>query len=148
MGTAGRSAPLRRAGSLLGLLGAELGAVLALHWLGRFPGLRIGWDEPVSWMLSSPVQEVLGALLRTVGLVMAYWLLASTVLYLLASLTRLPAAVRAVGWATLPPPSGHCPTRPCASWPMPCTGTSTRAARPSARTPRRAQRTPSARDSP
>jgi hypothetical protein len=102
MGTAGRSAPLRRAGSLLSLLGLELGAVLALHWLGRFPGLRIRWDEPVPWVLSSPVQEVLGALLRTVGLVMAYWLLASTVLYLLASLTGLPAAVRAVGWATLP----------------------------------------------
>jgi uncharacterized membrane protein YgcG len=102
MGTAGRSAPLRRTGSLLGLLGLELAAVLALHWLGRFAGLRIRWDEPVRWLLSSPVQEVLGALLRTVALVMAYWLLASTVLYLLASLTRLPAAVRAVAWATLP----------------------------------------------
>jgi hypothetical protein len=102
MGTAGRSAPLRRTGSLLGLLGAELAAVLALHWLGRFAGLRIRWDEPVPWLLSSPVQEVLGAVLRSVGLVMAYWLLASTVIYLLASLTRLPAAVRAVAWATFP----------------------------------------------
>ena len=101
-GTAGRTVPLRRTGSLLGLLGLELGAVLGLHWLGRFPGLRIDWDEPVRWLLSSPVQEILGALLRTVGLVMAYWLLASTVLYLLASLTRLPAAVRAVSWATIP----------------------------------------------
>jgi hypothetical protein len=102
MGTAGRSAPLRRTGSLLGLLGLELAAVAGLHWLGRLEGLRIGWDDPVAWLLSSPVQDVLGALLRTVGLVMAYWLLASTLLYLLASLTRLPAAVRAVGWATLP----------------------------------------------
>jgi hypothetical protein len=102
MGTAGRSAPLRRTGSLLGLLGLEVAALVGLHWLGRFEGLRIGWDEPVPWLLSSPVQEVLGALLRTVGLVMAYWLLASTVLYLLASLTRLPSAVRAVSWATLP----------------------------------------------
>jgi hypothetical protein len=102
MGTARRSAPLRRTGSLLLLLGLELAAVLLLHWLGRFAGLRIGWEEPVEWLASSPVQEVLGALLRTVGLVMAYWLLASTVLYLLASLTRLPAAVRAVSWATLP----------------------------------------------
>jgi uncharacterized membrane protein YgcG len=102
MGTAGRTAPLRRTGSLLGLLGLELAAVAGLHWLGRIEGLRIGWDKPVPWLLSSPVQDVLGALLRTVGLVMAYWLLASTLLYLLASLTRLPAAVRAVGWATLP----------------------------------------------
>jgi hypothetical protein len=102
MGTAGRSAPLRRTGSLLALLGAELTAVLALHWLGRFPGLRIRWDEPVPWLLSSPVQEVLGALLRAVALVMAYWLLVSTVIYLLASLSRLPSAVRAVAWATFP----------------------------------------------
>ncbi|HET9289534.1 MAG TPA: hypothetical protein VFQ49_00535, partial [Actinomycetes bacterium] len=102
MGTAGRSAPLRRTGSLLALLGAELAGVLALHWLGRFPGLRIRWDEPVPWLLSSPVQEILGAILRTVALVMAYWLLVSTVSYLLASLSRLPSAVRAVAWATFP----------------------------------------------
>src|SRR5829696_450444 len=102
MGTAGRTAPLRRTGSLLGLLGLEVAAVLGLHWLGRFPGLRIGWDEPVPWVLNSPIQNVLGSILRMVALVMAYWLLASTVAYLLASLTRLPGAVRAVGWATLP----------------------------------------------
>src|SRR5918999_209175 len=102
MGTAGRPAPLRRTGSLLGLVSLELAAVLALHWLGSFQGLRIRWDEPAACILSSPVQEVLGAVLRMVGLVMAYWLLASTVAYLLASLTRLPGAVRAVRWATLP----------------------------------------------
>ena len=102
MGGAGRSAPLRRTGSLLGLVGLEAAALAGLHWLGRFEGLRIGWDHPVPWLLSSPVQDVLGALLRTVGLVMAYWLLTSTLLYLLASLTRLPSAVRAVRWATLP----------------------------------------------
>ena len=102
MGTAGRTAPLRRTGSLLGLLGLEVAAVLGLHGLGRFAGLRIGWDEPVSWLLNSPIQNVLGSVLRMVALVMAYWLLASTVAYLLASLTRLPGAVRAVGWATLP----------------------------------------------
>jgi hypothetical protein len=102
MGTAGRTAPLRSTGSLLGLLGLEVAAVLGLHGLGRFAGLRIGWDEPVPWLLNSPIQNVLGSILRMVALVMAYWLLASTVAYLLASLTRLPGAVRAVGWATLP----------------------------------------------
>jgi LysM domain len=102
MGTAVRPAPLRRTGSLLGLVGFELAAVVGLHWLGRLPGLRIRWEAPVPWLLSSPVQEVLAAVLRMVGLVMAYWLLASTLLYLLASLTRLPAAIRAVSWATIP----------------------------------------------
>jgi hypothetical protein len=102
MATADRSAPFRRAGSLLALLGLELAAVLGLHWLGRFPGLRIAWDRPVQWLLSSPLQEVLGAILRMVGLVMAYWLLASTLIYLVASLSRLPAALRALRWVTLP----------------------------------------------
>jgi hypothetical protein len=102
MATADRSAPFRRAGSLLALLGLELVAVLGLHWLGRFPGLRILWDRPVQWLLSSPLQEVLGAILRMVGLVMAYWLLASTLIYLVASLSRLPAALRALRWVTLP----------------------------------------------
>jgi hypothetical protein len=102
MGTVSRTAPLRRTGSLLGLLALEVAAVLGLHWLGRFTGLQVRWDEPVPWLLDSPIQDVLGSLLRMVALVMAYWLLASTVAYLLASLTRLPGAVRAVGWATLP----------------------------------------------
>jgi hypothetical protein len=102
MAAGSRTAPLRRTGSLLGLLALEVAAVLGLHWLGRFPGLQVRWDEPVTWLLDSPIQNVLGSLLRMVALVMAYWLLASTVAYLLASLTRLPGAVRAVGWATLP----------------------------------------------
>ena len=102
MATANRSAPFRRAGSLLALFGLELAAVVGLHWLGRFSGLRIPWDRPVPWLLSSPLQEVLGAVLRMVGLVMAYWLLASSLIYLVASLSRLPAALRALRWVTLP----------------------------------------------
>jgi hypothetical protein len=102
MAISDRSAPFRRAGSLLALLGLELAAVVGLHWLGRFSGLRIPWDRTVPWLLSSPLQEVLGAILRMVGLVMAYWLLASTLIYLVASLSRLPAALRALRWVTLP----------------------------------------------
>ncbi|HYY81770.1 MAG TPA: hypothetical protein VFD04_21690, partial [Actinomycetes bacterium] len=102
MVTSGRSAPLRRAAALLAMLGLEAAGVLALHWLGHFHALQVDWERPVHWLLASPVQDVLGALLRLVGLAMAYWLLASSLLYLLAGLTRLPAAARAVGWFTLP----------------------------------------------
>src|SRR5919108_5944536 len=102
MVTSDRAAPLRRVGSLLGLLGLEVAAVAGLHWLGRLAALRIPWGRPLPWLLDSPVQNVLGSLLRMVLLVMAYWLLASSVLYLLASLSHLPAAVRAVRWVTLP----------------------------------------------
>src|SRR5919108_156077 len=102
MVTSDRAAPLRRVGSLLGLLGLEVAAVAGLHWLGRLAALRIPWGRPLPWLLDSPVQDVLGSLLRMVALVMAYWLLASSLLYLLASLSHLPAAVRAVRWLTLP----------------------------------------------
>src|SRR5919108_4593549 len=102
MVTSDRAAPLRRVGSLLGLLGLEVAAVAGLHWLGRLRALQIPWERPLPWLLDSPVQDVLGSLARMVALVMAYWLLASSLLYLLASLSRLPAAVRAVRWLTLP----------------------------------------------
>src|SRR5919201_1902330 len=50
---------------------------------------------------AAPLRRV-GSLLGLLGLEVAYWLLASSLLYLLASLSQLPAAVRAVRWLTLP----------------------------------------------
>ena len=41
--------------------------------------------------------------LRWVALLGAWWLLAGTLVYVAAAVTRVPAAVRAVRWAALPP---------------------------------------------
>jgi hypothetical protein len=92
----GRVASLRRMASLCALAGLETAAVLSLHWLGRFGSLQVDWREPVLWLTASPLQDVIGAVIRTIGLILAYWLLASTLLYLVADLTRLPAVMRAV----------------------------------------------------
>ena len=40
---------------------------------------------------------------RLAGLVLAWWLTVTTVLYILARLTRVPSLVRSVQWATLTP---------------------------------------------
>jgi hypothetical protein len=99
---AGRSTPLRRAGSFAALLAFEVGAVVLLTRLGHVPALRIPWHSLTPWLLNSPVEDVLAAILRMIALLIAWWLLATNVLYLLASLIRVPGAIRAVRWCTLP----------------------------------------------
>ncbi len=99
---AGRSTPLRRAGSFLALLVFEVGAVVLLGKLGRVPALRIPWHSLTPWLLNSPVEDVLAAILRMIALLIAWWLLGSNLLYLVASFTRVPGAIRAVRWCTLP----------------------------------------------
>jgi hypothetical protein len=98
----GRSTAPRRAGSFLALLAFEAGAVVLLTRLGDLPSLRIPWHSLTPWILDSPVEDVLAAILRTIALLVAWWLLASNVLYLLARLTHVPSAIRAVRWMTLP----------------------------------------------
>src|SRR5919202_3672727 len=100
-----RSASARRAGSAFGLLALQVGAVVALHQLGRVPALRIPWRHPEAlpgWLATSPVEQVAGALGRTAGLLVAWWLLARTAWRLAAGLRRVPDAVLAVRWSALP----------------------------------------------
>ena len=85
---AGRSTPLRRAGSFLALLAFEVAALALLTRLGGVSELRIPWHSLTPWLLNSPVEVVLAAVLRTIALLIAWWLLGSNLLYLLVSLTR------------------------------------------------------------
>ena len=77
-------------------------AVVVLHGLGEHPRLRIEWSALELWLQVSPLEDVVAAILRLLGLTVAYWLLLSTAVYLLARMTRLPALIGAVEWATLP----------------------------------------------
>lgn len=58
---------------------------------------------PVSALAGSSLEVALGSAARLAGLAIAYWLLASTVLYSLASLARLPRALRAISSLTWRP---------------------------------------------
>jgi hypothetical protein len=102
----GRAAAARQVLTLPLLLVVEVAAVLGLHRLGRIPALRIPWGDfgrhLGPWLAQSPVEQVLGAVLRNIALVAAWWLLASTGLYLLASLARAPALIRGAARVTLP----------------------------------------------
>jgi nucleoid-associated protein YgaU len=86
----------------LAWLAVEGAAVAGLAALGGRPPFTVpaeGWEQ---WLRSAPPADVLVATLRWVALAGAWWVLATTVLYLGASITRVPGAVRAVRWATVP----------------------------------------------
>ena len=92
-----------RAGLATGLLvGVEIGMVGVLHRLGSVDGLDVGWGDLRDWLATTPAEDVLVAIVRLLALGVAVWLLASTALYLAASVLRLPGAVRRLRWATPP----------------------------------------------
>ena len=92
----------RRGGALLLLIVFEVGAIALVHRLGSISWLRIPWDAFGPWLELAAVEDVIGALVRTVALVIAYWMAASTAAYTLAKATRIPSLIRATAWATVP----------------------------------------------
>jgi hypothetical protein len=92
----------RRTLRLGALLGSEVAAVAVLHRLGRVDGLGGPGDNPVGWLRSASPEEVVGGSVRLVAVACAWWLLASTVLYLAARLTPRSGTARALGRLALP----------------------------------------------
>lgn len=83
------------------MVGFEVAALVVLHRLGAQPWLQVEPDLH-TWLAVVGAEDAVVVALRYVALGAAWWLVLSTGLYVLARLVRLPAAVRAVGWATLP----------------------------------------------
>ena len=85
-----------RAGLALGAwLVLAVAGLLALHGLGR--------AFPAEAILGNDLELALAAALRLVGLAAGYWLVASTVAYLVAVMSGAARALRVVRWATFPP---------------------------------------------
>lgn len=80
----------------------EAGAVVSLATIGRRPELRVPLGHLGPWLRRGDAAIVTVASLRVVALLVAGWLLLSTLLSLAASLWRLPALVRAARWTTPP----------------------------------------------
>src|SRR5438132_196426 len=90
---------------LFGLISMEIGLLDALYRLESLPFLRAPGADPPAWRLwlaSTPPQDAVAAVLRLVATGAAWWLLATTGLYLAARLTRVPAMVRTLEWTTPP----------------------------------------------
>jgi hypothetical protein len=87
---------------LVTLLAAEVGGVVVLHRLGSRAPFAIPYRHVGEWLGNTAPADALAAVLRLVALVGCAWLLLTTTAYLAACVSRVPAAVRAAQWATLP----------------------------------------------
>jgi hypothetical protein len=92
----------RRGTPVVALLAAEIGAVVLLHRLARVDGLAGPGRDPLGWLRAASPEEVVAGGVRIVALAGAWWLLASTVLYLVARVSRIPVAVRAARIGVVP----------------------------------------------
>ncbi len=88
---------------LAGLILAELLVVVGLHALARLETFSIEWSDLSGWLSATPYDDAIGSVVLVMALVLAHWLLLSTLAYLAASLSGRSAAVGAVRWLTLPP---------------------------------------------
>lgn len=93
---------IRRTASVAAVVMVEAGALVLLHRLGSYGPAAIEWGNLGRWLADTPPEDVLVGLVRVAALVLAWWLVASTALYVLARMTRVPSLVRAVEWTTLP----------------------------------------------
>ena len=83
---------------LIGLIAITGVFTIGLHQLGGIPGLAVDWADPIGWLEASHSEEAIGGLLRSIGLLISYWVLGSTALYLAFGLGRRG---RRPGWVTL-----------------------------------------------
>ena len=78
------------------------GLTAGLHRLGDVVELRINWADPAGWFNNASPEAAIGATLRSVGLVIGYWIIFSTALYVLATLRSRTRRPRLVNLMTLP----------------------------------------------
>ncbi|MCJ7753398.1 MAG: hypothetical protein MUP13_02415 [Thermoanaerobaculales bacterium] len=93
---------LARITRLAAVIGLEGGALVWLLQLGNLPWLRIDWSNLGIWLRVTPAEDALAAMVWLAALGCAIWLAVSTLLYLAARASRVPALIRSIGWMTLP----------------------------------------------
>ncbi len=86
-----------------GLIAAELLVVVGLHALAGLDSFSIAWSDMSGWLDRTLYEDAVGVVVLLVALVLAYWLLLSTLSYRAVSLSGRPVAVGVVPGLTLPP---------------------------------------------
>ena len=92
----------RKATPLIALFAFELAALFGLHLLGSSPSMQVDWNDFSTWLQTGTVEEIATPLIRLAALVVAYWMFISTLLFTLAQLSRIPAAIQATSMLTMP----------------------------------------------
>jgi len=100
---AGSTSRSRNTALVLALGGFEVGAIAILHRLGENRWMNVPWSSVRSWLDIAPIEDVVAAGLRSIALVVAYWITVSTAAYGVARISSIPRLIQATAWATLPP---------------------------------------------
>lgn len=80
----------------------EAVAVAGLTRLGSVSRWRVDWAHLWTWLQQAPTEDAVVGVVRWLALALAWWLLASSVLYSLARASRIPGLIRGTRWLTLP----------------------------------------------
>jgi hypothetical protein len=94
-GTHREGPQVRRSLPLVVAVTAQIAAIVVLHRLGRAPMLDVPLHDLDGWLARTAAPDAVAAVLRVVALLLAWWLLLSTLVYLGASAIRLPRVVHA-----------------------------------------------------
>jgi hypothetical protein len=78
------------------------GTIALLMRLGQHEWMTVPWGSLQPWLDIAPVENVVAAGLRSIALLVAYWLAGSTVAYGAARIARVPRLIRATARVTLP----------------------------------------------
>ena len=81
------------------LLGAEVGAIALLL---RLDLPSVDWSHLSTWLETVAPEDAVVALVRAAAIATAAYLLSTTALYVIASVTRVPALIRGASVITLP----------------------------------------------
>lgn len=84
------------------LLLFEAVAIFALRAIGRDEAMQIDWRHLAAWSDGKTIDQLLPPIVLLVALVLAYWMLASTILTVLAAASRVPSFITATTRFTLP----------------------------------------------
>lgn len=88
---------------IVGLLALVAAATAGLHALGNVPAFAVDLRSPLTWLDTSDPCDVIGALVRYVGLGIGYWVLVTTTLYYGVTLSGRGPRPRWLRLVTLPP---------------------------------------------
>lgn len=87
---------------LIVLLAVESAMLAAVHQLGRVPALAVDLQHPWRWLQATPAEDAVAGVGRLLALGIIGWILFSTLVYLLALLSRVPAAIATTARVTAP----------------------------------------------
>lgn len=99
------SMPQTRAGGLRKLfliLSIELAFVMCLHALGSMERMRIDFGNFSKWLDVTSPEVALTASIRMLALVIAYWVLLTSAIYLIARTFKIPGMLKLMEITTLP----------------------------------------------